>query len=67
LKNGKYRTRVTSCGIKYFDGVFDTELEAIEAYKSEKLSVIKKRAEYWKESISPRLYTRLIEMTEEDL
>ena len=44
-------------------GLFNTELEAFNAYKEAKESFIKEQAEKWKGKIDPRAYEALMNYT----
>ena len=54
-KTGKFRARH-----KKHLGLFNTEIEAFNAYKSAKESYLKELAEKWKDKIDPRAYNALM-------
>ena len=47
-------------GKQEYLGLFNTELEAFNAYKQAKESFVKEQAEKWKDKIDPRAYEALM-------
>ena len=59
-KDNKYKAGVGKKGVNNYLGIFDTELEAFNAYKEAKESYIKEVANKWKDQIDHRVYEALM-------
>ena len=57
---GKFYSRLNKFGKQNFLGYFDTEWEALNAYKEAKEIYAKELAEKWKDYIDPRVYETLM-------
>ena len=63
-KDNAFRAQVgKSKGKQEYLGLFNTEIEAFNAYKIAKESFIKEQAEKWKDKIDPRAYNALMNYT----
>jgi len=58
-KGGKFYAKTKFNGVKNWLGVYNTELEAFQAYKTAKEVYIKEVADKWKNLIDPRVYQAL--------
>ena len=65
-KAGKFTSSVAiGGGLSRYLGIFSSEQEAFQAYKTAKEGFVKEQAELWKDKIDPRAYEALLNYTVE--